>query len=118
MNNDQSQSKGGMPTPPSAWACMPREKRPGHATPEDAAWANRRRFLDAAVRWPLLGAVALLAGRLLAKNASGPLHPQETCTNAGLCRGCRQLAGCRSLQADLFRRGAPPDGQAPERRLS
>jgi len=118
MNNDQSQNKGGMPTPPSAWACMPREKRPGHATPEDAAKTERRRFLDAAVRWPLLGAIGLLAGRLAAASAGGPLHPDAACTNQGLCRGCRQLAGCRSLQADLFRSGAPPDGQAPERRLT
>jgi len=78
----------------------------------------RRKFLDAAVRWPLLGAVALLAGRLVARNVSGPLHPDETCSNAGLCRGCRALAGCKSLQADLFRQAAPADGQAPERRLS
>jgi len=98
-----AQARGGSGDPPRNGEC-------GHN--------ERRRFLDAAVRWPLLGAVALLAGRLAAKNTSGPLHPQESCTNAGLCRGCRALAGCRSLQADLFRRGAPPDGQAPEKRLS
>ena len=79
---------------------------------------DRRRFLDAAVRWPLLGAVGLLAGRLVARNMDGPLHPQETCSSAGLCRGCRALAACRSPQADLFRRGAPPDGRTPERRLT
>jgi len=72
-----------------------------------AVKAKRRRFLDAAVRWPLLGAVGLLAGRLVARNMDGPLHPQETCSSAGLCRGCRTLAACRSPQADLFRRGAP-----------
>jgi hypothetical protein len=79
---------------------------------------DRRRFLDAAVRWPLLGAVGLLAGRLVARNMDGPLHPDEKCSGAGLCRGCRTLAACRSPQADLFRRGAPPDGRTPERRLT
>jgi len=98
-----AQARGGSGDPPRNGEC-------GHN--------ERRRFLDAAVRWPLLGAIGLLAGRLAADSAHGPLHPDATCTNAGLCRGCRELPGCRSLQADLFRRGAPPDGQAPEKRLS
>jgi hypothetical protein len=85
---------------------------------QDKKQNARRKFLDAAVRWPLLGAVGLLAGRLVAQNVSGPLHPDETCSSAGLCRGCRAFAGCRSLQADLFRQAAPADGKAPERRLS
>jgi hypothetical protein len=111
------EGRGGSPDPPRSHA----QARAGSGDPPRdiaAVKARRRRLLDAAVRWPLLGAIGLLAGRLAAASAGGPLHPDKTCTNQGLCRGCRQLAGCRSLQADLFRSGAPPDGRAPERRLS
>jgi hypothetical protein len=86
---------------------MPREQRPGHATPAEDKRGGRRRFLEAAVRWPLLGAIGLLAGRLFARCATdqtGPLDTDEQCANRGLCRGCRALAGCRSPQAHLFRR--------------
>ncbi|MBM4016986.1 MAG: hypothetical protein FJ288_01450 [Planctomycetes bacterium] len=70
------------------------------------------------MRWPLVGGVALLCARLLTQRTAGPLDPRESCTNQGLCRGCRTLPDCRSPQAELFRRGAPPDGRAPERRLT
>jgi hypothetical protein len=64
---------------------------------------KRRAILAAAVRWPLAGGLALLAARLLARNAGGPLDPDEKCINQGLCRGCRTLGACRSPQAAMFR---------------
>jgi hypothetical protein len=70
--------------------------------------AKRRKLLDAILRYSLLGAIGLVAGRLLSRPASGPLHPDENCTGSGLCRGCRALADCRLPQAELFRK-------APER---
>jgi hypothetical protein len=130
MTGPGKDNAGGMPTacppcggPPYAWACRPesgkacpRQQRPGHATPEEATQRKRRALLAAAVRWPLAGGLALVAGRLLARNAAGPLDPDEKCVNRGLCRGCRAIAGCRSPQAELFRQAAPAGGKAPERR--
>ena len=66
---------------------------------------GRRRLLTDAVRIGMLAALGWVSGRLLLKSRAQPLHPDETCTERGECRGCRSLASCRSLQADLFRRG-------------
>ena len=67
---------------------------------------ERRRFFASILRWGALGAVGVLAGRLVAKEAAaGPLHPDERCVNRGLCRGCRALEGCRALPAQLVRQG-------------
>jgi len=66
---------------------------------------KRRKFLGAAVRYSLLGALGLVAGRLIARSAAGPLDPDEQCTNHGLCRGCRLLGACRSPQAKMFLKG-------------
>jgi len=79
---------------------------------------RRRAILAAAVRWPLAAGLALLAARLLGRNAGGPLDPDEKCVNRGRCRRCRTLATCRAPQAQLFRQGAPADSKTPERRLS
>ena len=67
----------------------------------------RRRFLADAARYGLLAAIGLVAGRLVGwqSDAAGPLHPGERCDQRGLCRGCRSLPECRSLQAELFRQG-------------
>jgi hypothetical protein len=64
---------------------------------------ERRRFLGAIVRIALLGVLGLVGGHLVVHSVSAPLHPDEKCVNRGLCRGCGALAGCRSLQAELFR---------------
>jgi hypothetical protein len=66
---------------------------------------KRRKVLGAAARYSLLGALGLVTGRLIAKNAAGPLDPDEQCTNRGRCRGCRLLGGCRSPQAKMFLQG-------------
>jgi hypothetical protein len=67
--------------------------------------SKRRSLLSAAIRYPVLGAVALLAGRLAGRpgDRGGPLHPDEKCTNESVCRGCRSLGACRSPQAAMFR---------------
>jgi hypothetical protein len=79
---------------------------------------RRRAILAAVVRWPLAASLALLAARLLARSAGGPLDPDEKCISQGRCRGCRALGACRAPQAQLFRQGAPADSKTPERRLS
>ena len=65
---------------------------------------ERRRFFGAILRYTALAALGLLGGRLVTRNAAGPLHPDEKCTNRGLCRGCRELDACAALPAKLFRR--------------
>jgi len=76
---------------------------------------RRRAILAAVVRWPLAAGLALLAARLLGRNAGGPLDPAEKCVNRGLCRRCRALGACRSPQAAMFRtasdRLANPSGE-------
>ena len=112
MSLSHEEKQGGMPQParlggpPSARACLLGEKRPGHATPESGGREKRRGLLEAAVRWPVLGAIGLVAGRLFARSAAGPLDPEQQCASRGLCRGCRSLADCRSPQARMFRAGA------------
>jgi hypothetical protein len=76
---------------------------------------KRRAILAAAVRWPLAGGLALLAARLLARSAGGPLDPAEKCVNQGLCRGCRALGACRSPQAELFRQATGGTAGLPDR---
>ena len=66
---------------------------------------TRRKFLGAAARFSILGALGFVTGRLLARSAAGPLNPDEQCSNRGLCRGCRLLGGCRSPQARMFIQG-------------
>ena len=114
-SNSAHLERGGSPGPPRATAPL----RGGSGDPprKSAGKGKKRRaILEAAVRWPLAAGLALLAGRLLARNAAGPLDPDERCINQGLCRGCRAIAGCRSPQAELFRQAAPAGGKAPERR--
>ena len=110
--------RGGSPDPPRATAPL----RGGSGDPPRkiaSKGKKRRTILAAAVRWPLAGGLALLAARLLARNAGGPLDPDEKCINQGLCRGCRTLATCRSPQAELFRQETGGRlGDAPERRRS
>jgi hypothetical protein len=67
---------------------------------------GRRRLLGDVLRYGALGLLGLVGGRLLAKakRGNGPLHPDEKCISRGLCRGCGAIDGCRSPQADLFRR--------------
>jgi hypothetical protein len=73
---------------------------------EELQKPDRRRFFASIARWGALGAVGLVAGRLISKDvAAGPLNPDEKCTNRGLCRGCRALESCRALPAELFRQG-------------
>jgi hypothetical protein len=66
---------------------------------------ERRRFFGTLLRGGALVALGALGAKLVARNLSGPLNPDEKCTNRGLCRGCRSLDGCPSLQAELFRQG-------------
>jgi hypothetical protein len=68
---------------------------------------ERRRFFGSLLRYGALAGLGVLAGRLITRkaDADGPLHPDESCINRGLCRGCRELDACAALPAKLFRRG-------------
>ena len=67
--------------------------------------SGRRRFFVSALRWGALAALGAVAAKLALRSTQSPLHPDEKCTNRGLCRGCPTLKGCTALPAELFRRG-------------
>lgn len=64
-------------------------------TPDDKL--TRREFFRTAGRAGSLGALALLAGRLLGRRSRR--RTGETCINNGLCRKCRVFDDCRLPQA-------------------
>ena len=49
---------------------------------------RRRQFLRSLVRYPVLGALGLLGGRLVKRQAG------RKCINRGICRGCLRLSTC------------------------
>ena len=68
--------------------------------------SGRRRFFVSALRWGALAVVGAVAAKLTLRSVEqGPLHPDEKCTNRGLCRGCPTLRNCTALPAELFRGG-------------
>jgi len=112
-SNSAHLERGGSPDPPRATAPL----RGGSGDPPRKSarkGKKRRAILAAAVRWPLAGGLALLAARLLARSAGGPLDPDEKCVNQGLCRGCRALGACRSPQAAMFRSAGERVGRPRE----
>ena len=113
-SNSAHLERGGSPDPPRATAPL----RGGSGDPPRkiaSKGKKRRTILAAAVRWPLAGGLALLAARLLARSAGGPLDPDEKCISQGLCRGCRTLGACRSPQAELFRQATGGTAGSPGR---
>ena len=70
----------------------------------DPEHSGRRRFFVSALRWGALAALGAVAAKLVTRSVTGPLHPDEKCTNRGLCRGCGAIDGCTALPAQLFRR--------------
>lgn len=66
--------------------------------------ARRREFLRSLVRYPVLGALGLLGGRLLKRQAGTcPVQAGRKCINRGICRGCLRLSTCRLPQALMAR---------------
>jgi len=65
---------------------------------------RRRQFLRSLVRYPVLGALGLLGGRLVRRQpGTGPIQAGRKCTNRGLCRGCLRLSNCGLPQALMAR---------------
>ncbi len=67
---------------------------------------DRREFLRNAMRYPLLAALALLGGRLVAQR-TGPFSP-GTCNPDGRCRACTSLNFCVLPPAQEFKNRRPP----------
>ena len=61
--------------------------------------ANRREFLRAAVRLPLLAGLALVGGVLAERRR----QPGAVCTQQLVCRDCRLLDACLLPQAAPFK---------------
>ena len=66
--------------------------------------ANRREFLRAAVRWPLLAGLAVVAEVLIERR----LQPGAVCTQQLVCQECRLLNACLLPQAAPFKPGNQP----------
>ncbi len=72
---------------------------------------RRRHFLRSLVRYPVLGALGLLGGRLLKRQAgTGPVQAGRKCINHGICRGCLRLSTCCLPQALMARNVLDRDG--------
>ncbi len=72
---------------------------------------RRRNFLRSLVRYPVLGALGLLGGRLVKRQAgTGPVQAGRKCTNRGICRGCLRLSTCCLPQALMARNVLDRDG--------
>jgi len=66
--------------------------------------ANRREFLRAAARLPLLAAMAVAGGVLLDRRR----QPGAVCTQQLVCRDCRSLDVCVLPQAAPFKHRTQP----------
>ncbi len=61
------------------------------------ARAGRRQFLRDGWRYTILGALAAVSGKLVARHPSQPAG--QVCVSAGICRGCVALDDCGLPQA-------------------
>ena len=78
---------------------------------------RRRQFLRSLVRYPILGAMGVLGGRLLTRQATrGPVQAGQDCVNHSVCRGCGRLAGCGLPQGLMARSGGGHDQAKPYER--
>ena len=68
---------------------------------QDGCDEGRRAFLRDAVRYPALGALALMAAAMARRQ--GPLHPDQKCASAEACRNCPARNRCRLPQAEQAR---------------
>ena len=72
---------------------------------------RRRQFLRSLVRYPVLGALGLLGGRLVKRPAGTyPVQAGRKCINRGICRGCLRLSTCCLPQALMARNVLDRDG--------
>jgi hypothetical protein len=59
--------------------------------------AGRRQFLRDGLRYTVLGALAAVSGKLIARQAARPAG--QVCLSAGICRGCEAFDDCGLPQA-------------------
>ena len=59
--------------------------------------AGRRQFLRDGLRYAILGGLAAVGGKLVARQAARPAG--QTCVSAGICRGCAAFDDCGLPQA-------------------
>ena len=65
--------------------------------PSPNSSASRRQFLRDGLRYFMLGGLAAVGGRLVARQANRPAG--QVCISAGICRGCGAFADCGLPQA-------------------
>ncbi|MGA3180872.1 MAG: hypothetical protein ABSF38_11050 [Verrucomicrobiota bacterium] len=59
--------------------------------------ASRRQFLRDGLRYAILGGLAAITGKLVARH---PVRPAgQVCISAGICRGCAAYEDCGLPQA-------------------
>ena len=59
--------------------------------------ASRRQFLRDGLRYTILGGLAAISGKLVAREAARPAG--QVCVSAGICRGCAAYEDCGLPQA-------------------
>jgi hypothetical protein len=59
--------------------------------------AGRRQFLRDGLRYTILGALATVSGKLVARQANTPAG--QVCLSAGICRDCAAFDDCGLPQA-------------------
>jgi hypothetical protein len=59
--------------------------------------AGRRQFLRDGLRYAILGGLAAISGKLIARQAARPAG--QVCISAGICRGCEAFDDCGLPQA-------------------
>jgi hypothetical protein len=59
--------------------------------------AGRRQFLRDGLRYTVLGVLAAVSGKLVARQAARPAG--QVCISAGICRGCEVFEDCGLPQA-------------------
>jgi hypothetical protein len=58
---------------------------------------GRRQFLRDGLRYAMLGGLAAISGKLIARRAARPAG--QVCLSAGICRGCEAFDDCGLPQA-------------------
>ena len=72
--------------------------------------ASRRQFLRDGLRYTILGGLAAISGKLVAREAARPAG--QVCVSAGICRACAAFEDC-GLPRALSAKAAP--GHSPRR---